>query len=1055
MFYSQFILAKKGPLGTIWIAAHLERKLRKNQVADTDIGVSVDSILFPDMPIALRLSSHLLLGVVRIYSKKVNYLFDDCSEALLKIKQAFRSAAVDLPPEESTAPYHSITLPETFDLDDFELPDSDILLGNYVDHHISAREQITLQDTMEGVVYSTSQFGLDERFGDGDTSGLDLDEELFMNKVTGPVVDGNTLTSDVEGQPSNQGMIHDVKEDEDQDLSDNLEQVVADNENEAPPTPGLLEEPNLSNIQEVSACEDHMEVEDQNLPEKAVEDNSLNATSKWPNDASTLENECQASGQEINKLEEFDDGIGKNNDWNHGLEEAIPMPSHDMPVLESCNISDNHAEKSSLVGAVSNIVFNDYDEATCRTDVSDNPENPDNVQKPFGDSNVVESNAEVFQQHTQNEVDETPLEVIEPSFPQEPGICLEPQVEACMVEPHSPTADSSKLVALGNVNFDDANLDGLDRSNISDFPAPERLLSVPEEQSDPLANFTVDFTPNIENTENGNGDDVGTKQILGKKRTFTESTVTVQSLSSVESYEPVQSKRTKGSIPDDDDLLSSILVGRNPSALKLKATPAPSDLTTHKKRPRIVARTPASKKRVLMDDNMVLHGDMIRQQLMSTEDIRRQRKKAPCTRREICMIQKDLLEDDIFMEPILTGLSAHFVLLYSQTYDLSKINIYKSGAKNIGEGDSLISNDRIEHPVEGGSELINAAQTESEVINAKVEIFHGSHAEEQMNNPIGVPGPNSTTAELADLTELEIRETSTFVVDIGSVSISTDQFPPDALDNTASLQEKELGPLSFGTNEDGESNMLENEEKAKDEIFPEGTHVDGSIENCPVQDGEHGLDSNPCLPENVEVYDKVENEVFTLEEELIHNVLNPNLLDFDEEPKVDTLLTVDHDMDMTHAPLIDYEYHESERTDPSMATEITPTEHPAMEDHDFNYQDGHDTEFLNVDDDDAFENDDDCIPNGEEAGEMENSGWSSRTRSVAKYLQTLFDKEEIQGRRVLRMDNLLNGRTRKEASRMFFEALVLKTKDYIQVEQGVSFNNINLMPRGKLMKSDF
>lgn len=59
----------------------------------------------------------------------MNYLFDDCSEALLKIKQAFRSTAVDLPPEESTAPYHSITLPETFDLDDFELPDNDILQG--------------------------------------------------------------------------------------------------------------------------------------------------------------------------------------------------------------------------------------------------------------------------------------------------------------------------------------------------------------------------------------------------------------------------------------------------------------------------------------------------------------------------------------------------------------------------------------------------------------------------------------------------------------------------------------------------------------------------------------------------------------------------------------------------------------------------------------------------------------------------------------------------------------------------------------------------------------
>jgi hypothetical protein len=48
MFYSQLILAKKGPLGTIWIAAHLERKLRKNQVTETNISVSVGecSLLF-------------------------------------------------------------------------------------------------------------------------------------------------------------------------------------------------------------------------------------------------------------------------------------------------------------------------------------------------------------------------------------------------------------------------------------------------------------------------------------------------------------------------------------------------------------------------------------------------------------------------------------------------------------------------------------------------------------------------------------------------------------------------------------------------------------------------------------------------------------------------------------------------------------------------------------------------------------------------------------------------------------------------------------------------
>ena len=41
MFYSTQILAKKGPLGTIWIASHLERRLKRSQVFDADIGASV------------------------------------------------------------------------------------------------------------------------------------------------------------------------------------------------------------------------------------------------------------------------------------------------------------------------------------------------------------------------------------------------------------------------------------------------------------------------------------------------------------------------------------------------------------------------------------------------------------------------------------------------------------------------------------------------------------------------------------------------------------------------------------------------------------------------------------------------------------------------------------------------------------------------------------------------------------------------------------------------------------------------------------------------------
>ena len=47
----------------------------------------IDHILGGEIEMAsLRLSGTLLLGVVRIYSRKSRYLYDDCNEALLKIK---------------------------------------------------------------------------------------------------------------------------------------------------------------------------------------------------------------------------------------------------------------------------------------------------------------------------------------------------------------------------------------------------------------------------------------------------------------------------------------------------------------------------------------------------------------------------------------------------------------------------------------------------------------------------------------------------------------------------------------------------------------------------------------------------------------------------------------------------------------------------------------------------------------------------------------------------------------------------------------------------------
>ncbi|CAI6000784.1 unnamed protein product [Closterium sp. NIES-64] len=161
MFFSQLFLSKKGALGPIWIAAHLERKLRKNQIYETDIPQTVDTILHPEVPIALRLSGHLLLGVV-------GYLYADCSDAVLRMKQVLARAAVDLPPEAATASFHAITLPEHFELEELlALPDGVFeLQPGAVDKSLTTREQITLPEPPpvdDGYAFG-SQYRLDEQF---------------------------------------------------------------------------------------------------------------------------------------------------------------------------------------------------------------------------------------------------------------------------------------------------------------------------------------------------------------------------------------------------------------------------------------------------------------------------------------------------------------------------------------------------------------------------------------------------------------------------------------------------------------------------------------------------------------------------------------------------------------------------------------------------------------------------------------------------------------------------------------------------------------------------
>ncbi|XP_046688884.1 double-strand-break repair protein rad21 homolog [Homalodisca vitripennis] len=207
MFYAHFVLAKKGPLARIWLAAHWDKKLTKAHVFETNIEKSVDGILQPKVKMALRTSGHLLLGVVRIYSRKAKYLLADCNEAFVKIKMAFRPGMVDLPEEHREAAVNAITLPEVFHDFDTAMPElNDVDIEAQFSLNQSRAEEITMREDYGNITLVTTEEGFgDIGFGSdppdlmhhagGLAQALDQSNLLFSDGV-------DTLEKDKEPQPS-------------------------------------------------------------------------------------------------------------------------------------------------------------------------------------------------------------------------------------------------------------------------------------------------------------------------------------------------------------------------------------------------------------------------------------------------------------------------------------------------------------------------------------------------------------------------------------------------------------------------------------------------------------------------------------------------------------------------------------------------------------------------------------------------------------------------------------------------------------------------------------
>ncbi|XP_055716237.1 double-strand-break repair protein rad21-like protein 1 isoform X2 [Phlebotomus papatasi] len=191
MFYAHIVLAKKGPLARIWLAAHWDKKLTKAHVFETNIEQSVDGIMQPKVKLALRTSGHLLLGVVRIYSRKAKYLLADCNEAFAKIKVAFRPGIVDLPEEHREAAVNAITLPEVFHDFDTALPElNDVDIEAQFSINQSRADEITMRED-----YGTLPMSIhDDGFGD---MGFDADTPDLARDGIDPNIDENLFGEDL------------------------------------------------------------------------------------------------------------------------------------------------------------------------------------------------------------------------------------------------------------------------------------------------------------------------------------------------------------------------------------------------------------------------------------------------------------------------------------------------------------------------------------------------------------------------------------------------------------------------------------------------------------------------------------------------------------------------------------------------------------------------------------------------------------------------------------------------------------------------------------------
>lgn len=95
MFFStELLLKRESGLGLLWLAATIGskatfKKLNKKSILSADISKLCDMISEPEEPLALRLSSNLLVGVARVHRAQHEMFYNDVMTCFTTLKRAF------------------------------------------------------------------------------------------------------------------------------------------------------------------------------------------------------------------------------------------------------------------------------------------------------------------------------------------------------------------------------------------------------------------------------------------------------------------------------------------------------------------------------------------------------------------------------------------------------------------------------------------------------------------------------------------------------------------------------------------------------------------------------------------------------------------------------------------------------------------------------------------------------------------------------------------------------------------------------------------------------